>query len=356
MNPQVQRIIPQNQQPLDSTEPGSSTNFNQTSPTPITPPSPGTTQVVSAQQQVIQQDVGGNLNYNIVGRRIVAALIDIVIWVLILIVAAQHFGQVRSSNYHYSANLNGLPGIIFVVLALAYYVLLEWLAGGTLGKLALGIGVKDEQGARLTFSKSLVRNLLRIIDDFPYIIPYLAGIITLSTNDKKQRLGDKAAHTVVIRTGERVNIWLKFLPVLIIVLAIFAAFAFAPSTPKNTDIQATNNAPAPTSFQATEAEQISNEFVGYIVSDNAQAAYQLASPALRAISSESQQAASIHQLHQYIKGKPELLNGQPPAKNDIAVYVYNAQTPKGTKPLVMSLQYANGKWLVSGAQLETQAP
>jgi uncharacterized RDD family membrane protein YckC len=79
-----------------------------------------------------------------------------------------------------------------------YFVVLEWLLGGqSLGKRALGIRVLSDDGVRITFLQSCVRNLFRILDSLPLI--YLVGGGFAFFSAKSQRLGDMAAGTVVIR-------------------------------------------------------------------------------------------------------------------------------------------------------------
>ena len=146
-----------------------------------------------------------SLSYNVIGRRITAALIDFILWVILYVVAAKYFGTIthdtsNGSNMYY-ANLTGAPEAFFFLAALAYYSILEWRLGATLGKLATGICVMNERGKKITFYEALIRNLFRIIDGFPYIVPYLVGLIVIAGNDKKQRIGDKVAHTVVIRSS-----------------------------------------------------------------------------------------------------------------------------------------------------------
>jgi len=62
------------------------------------------------------------------------------------------------------AALNGLPGL---VLALAYFTHVEETYGRTLGKWLLGIVVMGENGGPCTMEASAVRNLLRLVDNFP---------------------------------------------------------------------------------------------------------------------------------------------------------------------------------------------
>jgi len=53
------------------------------------------------------------------------------------------------------------------VLALAYFTHVEETYGRTLGKWLLGIVVVGENGGPCTMEASAVRNLLRLVDNFP---------------------------------------------------------------------------------------------------------------------------------------------------------------------------------------------
>ena len=186
---------------------------------PTTPPP--TTQPTVAPQSQLNNSVShppqlATVNYAPVGRRIVASLVDFIIWTILFMIAAQMFGESNTSyttttttdemvnvrhtgGATYQANLGGLPALLFFLAALLYYVFFEWLLGGSLGKLLLGLRVTNEQGAKLSFNNSLARNLMRIVDGFPYVIPNLVGLAVLASNEKKQRLGDKVAHTLVVK-------------------------------------------------------------------------------------------------------------------------------------------------------------
>ena len=157
------------------------------------------------------------LNVNAIGRRISAGIIELIIWFVLFIIASQIFGSHdvlktvstttnsagqtvnQGQKLTYQSNLSGVPMLIFSLTVLAYYVLFEWLAGGTISKLILRLKVVGLNGQRISLKQALVRNLLRLIDDFPYFIPYLTGLIILNANTNKQRLGDKLAHTLVVR-------------------------------------------------------------------------------------------------------------------------------------------------------------
>jgi uncharacterized RDD family membrane protein YckC len=78
---------------------------------------------------------------------------------------------------------------------------MEWILSGTLGKFAMKLRVVGNSGDPCTLQESALRNLLRMIDWFP--IAYVIGIALVSISDKRQRAGDRIAHTVVTMALER---------------------------------------------------------------------------------------------------------------------------------------------------------
>ncbi|MFB0544651.1 MAG: RDD family protein, partial [Asgard group archaeon] len=89
-------------------------------------------------------------------------------------------------------------------IGIFYWLFLEGVNDGqTLGKMAAGIRVVKFDKAtgeisRCTVGASVVRNLLRIIDQLPFL--YIIGLISISTSDYEQRVGDRVADTLVIKT------------------------------------------------------------------------------------------------------------------------------------------------------------
>jgi len=98
-----------------------------------------------------------------------------------------------------SPELAGALGLItFFVIKTTYSVLLEFFwRGQTLGKRLLRLRVLDSQGLRLSLSQVVVRNLLRAVDAIP--LAYVVGGIAVLASRRRQRLGDLAAQTVVVR-------------------------------------------------------------------------------------------------------------------------------------------------------------
>lgn len=102
----------------------------------------------------------------------------------------------------------GISGVGGGFLLIGLFAL-EWLypvafevfwRGQTPGKRILGIAVINDDLTPVTLGTSMVRNLLRTVDFLPLF--YLAGLVTMLSNRRFQRLGDLAAGTLVISLRE----------------------------------------------------------------------------------------------------------------------------------------------------------
>jgi hypothetical protein len=71
------------------------------------------------------------------------------------------------------------------------------------GKRLIGLRVVDARGLRLEPSQIVVRNLMRALDALPAL--YLVGGVACVISRHRQRLGDLAAGTVVVRTAAAGN-------------------------------------------------------------------------------------------------------------------------------------------------------
>src|SRR5262249_31675907 len=86
----------------------------------------------------------------------------------------------------------------YFAISLIYSAAAEWIwRGQTVGKRLLGLRVIDSRALRLEPSQIIVRNLMRFLDALPAV--YLVGGIACFFGRHRQRLGDLAAGTVVIR-------------------------------------------------------------------------------------------------------------------------------------------------------------
>jgi uncharacterized RDD family membrane protein YckC len=95
--------------------------------------------------------------------------------------------------------VTGVPALWVLLATAAYWVVPEWLFSITLGKLFCGLRVVCIDGKKITFSQSLQRNLLRLIDAFAF---YLMGFLVAKLTPLHQRLGDLWAKTLVVKTSD----------------------------------------------------------------------------------------------------------------------------------------------------------
>ena len=133
--------------------------------------------------------------------RIVAVILDTI---LIFVISLAIFLPLSLFIGFFGA-LGSFPSFFFGPVTLItwlfwllYFTYFESTTGQTLGKQVMKIRVVDETTMQhLDFGMSLVRNILRIIDWLPLF--YLIGFLLIATNQKKQRIGDMAARSIVVR-------------------------------------------------------------------------------------------------------------------------------------------------------------
>jgi uncharacterized RDD family membrane protein YckC len=88
--------------------------------------------------------------------------------------------------------------VLGLVAEIAYFVAWELAASGqSPGKRLLGLRVVRDGGLPITPWASLVRNVLRSVDQFPS--GYVTGLIAIVLSPQAKRLGDLAAGTIVTR-------------------------------------------------------------------------------------------------------------------------------------------------------------
>jgi uncharacterized RDD family membrane protein YckC len=137
---------------------------------------------------------------HVTGRRVVATIVDGFVIGGIYAAMAAVFGTITTDGGagHWVATMPAAGSVAYAVVVALYFVLLEGYRGQTLGKMAVGIKVVSEAtGAPPGLAAATVRTALRMIDGFA---SYLVAFIAVLATAKRQRLGDMAAHTVVVRT------------------------------------------------------------------------------------------------------------------------------------------------------------
>ncbi len=142
----------------------------------------------------VQPNVMGapiSMSYQGVGIRFVSILIDGIIVGILQGAIAMVLGVYRNPEM--------APWwwwILSFVIYIAYYTYLEGTRGQTIGKMITKIKVVREDGGRIDMNQAFTRNILRIIDG---LIFYLIGAVLIWRSNKKQRLGDSIAKTVVVK-------------------------------------------------------------------------------------------------------------------------------------------------------------
>ena len=95
-------------------------------------------------------------------------------------------------------NLSVLRGTLLVTSYLGYYFILEAFWSRTLGKYFQGLVVRKLNGEPGDWRTALIRTLTRIIEVNPVLFGAIPAGLILITSERKQRLGDMLAGSVVV--------------------------------------------------------------------------------------------------------------------------------------------------------------
>lgn len=137
------------------------------------------------------------MEVHVTGRRVLATIVDGVVLAVVFGVMSALFGTTSAEGGQVGASLSGLAALAAFVLAFGYYIVLEGYLGQTLGKMLLGVKVvREDTGGVPGVKAAAIRTVLRIVDG---LLSYLVAFIAVLASNKNQRLGDMAAHTLVVR-------------------------------------------------------------------------------------------------------------------------------------------------------------
>ncbi len=135
------------------------------------------------------------------GSRIVAYIIDtVIIFVLaILVLSVMASIQTTTDDLYYL-----LSYLVYALIFFGYFILLEGPLGKgrTVGKRVLKLRVVKKDQSMMGYGASFGRNILRLIDGLFF---YIIGMILISDSNLNQRLGDRAADTIVIKENDYEN-------------------------------------------------------------------------------------------------------------------------------------------------------
>jgi uncharacterized RDD family membrane protein YckC len=131
----------------------------------------------------------------VTGRRVVQYIID---YVITAVVAAVIMWALDRGTGASNAVLLLVGAILVAAWYFWYWVYRPYRANGrSLGMQLLGIHVISKDGGRASMMQLLIRGILLIVDTF---IWGLVGFVTIICSRYRQRVGDHAAKTVVVRT------------------------------------------------------------------------------------------------------------------------------------------------------------
>ncbi len=137
------------------------------------------------------------------GKRVVARLIDFVIWVIIWMIIAAVVGG-GSANIGTGFSGRGfIAGIVATLAVIGLEFFLTSSKGQSVGKMAMSLKVVKEDGSALDTQAAGMRVAPLVLGIFPFIslIMWLIGLVSLVflfTDERRQAIWDKLAKTIVV--------------------------------------------------------------------------------------------------------------------------------------------------------------
>ena len=135
--------------------------------------------------------------------RALAGLIDLVALVLVTSCVLLFLGYgTNEGDTDLASVTEDIPpwlNLLGIVVGIVYFTILEATSGTTLGKRLLKLKVVRMDGSPLRARDALARNLFRILDGLFF---YAVGAVAILTSSQNQRLGDRVAGTLVVRTTQ----------------------------------------------------------------------------------------------------------------------------------------------------------
>jgi uncharacterized RDD family membrane protein YckC len=127
-----------------------------------------------------------------IGSRVGAALIDLATLGIVFAGFASVWGERTVDG---GVQVDGLPALAMFAIDFLLIPVQEGIDGKTIGKRIMGIQVRRKDFNEAGVGLSIARHLFDIID-----MMFWVGIIIASSDPYRQRIGDRVARTVVIKT------------------------------------------------------------------------------------------------------------------------------------------------------------
>lgn len=132
------------------------------------------------------------MNKNILGKRVIASLIDY-FTILVIFIIISFFYLLLSNILKFK--IENIEIIIFTLLWFMLLVLPEYQFGKTLGKKIIGIKIISTENEKPNLSQIIIRRIFDIVD---ILILGIVSLIILSNDKNKQRFGDKISKLLVV--------------------------------------------------------------------------------------------------------------------------------------------------------------
>lgn len=125
------------------------------------------------------------------GSRVLAAIVDFLILDLTLVPL---FGIVFVLVFGWDSVYEPLFVLPMLIGVWLYFSMMEWKAGGSLGKRLFRLHVTNKEGSKITFLQSFLRFPLKIVSAATVV-----GILMIDINPNRQALHDMICGTLVKR-------------------------------------------------------------------------------------------------------------------------------------------------------------
>lgn len=171
------------------------------------------TELTPSDRFVVETPENIRFGYDIadIGSRFLAILIDSLIqgtiYVILFFSMVVLANQLTALDIPRPVNDAMAIGVVVVlfIIQFGYFMFFEIIMDGqTPGKRLFGLRVIKDNGYPLAPLDSVIRNLIRIIDFFPFA--YGVGLVTMFLNARAKRLGDFAASTLVVKQRHQVRL------------------------------------------------------------------------------------------------------------------------------------------------------
>ena len=131
-------------------------------------------------------------------KRCWAAIIDYLVFYIIVILYGYFFGTINEWYYNppFDFTFNVDTGLGTIIIWFLYFPIIEAMLGYTIGKGLFDLKVVQENKKDFLFSVTLRRHLLDFIDLFLFF--GLVGIIMVKYTEEHKRIGDYFANSRVV--------------------------------------------------------------------------------------------------------------------------------------------------------------